>query len=228
MRFFASLSLPRSTILYAGVILSEDAPAGPRGPVLPAAGCCSASQTKDPVSSRITRSIDRVSARISSWLSLAALVLLVLPLAHAADAGVSVKLNADNAGPHEMQDTTRTSITKAYARAWESMAKALSENNTGALDAAFLSTARDNLAQRVADQKALGMTTRLVDRGHKVDVLFYSPEGMSMQLRDTAQLVWQVLDGSKVVQSQNVTQHYIVVMTPTEVTWKVRVLQEAP
>lgn len=155
------------------------------------------------------------------------LVLMIAPLLYAADAP-RVTLNADNAGPHEMEDTTRASIQNAYARAWQAMAEALNSNNSALIDRAFLGTARDNLVQRIADQKSLGMTTRLVDRGHKVDVLFYSPEGMSMQLRDTAQLEWQVLDGGKVVHSENVTRHYIVIMTPTEVTWKVRVLQETP
>jgi hypothetical protein len=155
------------------------------------------------------------------------LALMIAPLLYAADAP-RVTLNADNAGPHEMEDTTRTSIQNAYARAWQAMAEALNSNNSALIDRAFLGTARDNLVQRIADQKSLGMTTRLVDRGHKVDVLFYSPEGMSMQLHDTAQLEWQVLDGGKVVHSENVTRHYIVIMTPTEVTWKVRVLQETP
>ena len=169
------------------------------------------------------------SIRLSRWLVLAVIALVASPLLHAADApDVAVKLNADNAGPHEMEDTTRASIEKAYARAWDTMAQALDTNNSSVIDKAFLGTARDNLAQRIADQKSLGMSTRLVDHGHKVDVVFYSPEGMSMQLRDTAQLEWQVLDGGKVVHSENVTQHYVVIMTPTEVTWKVRVLQETP
>jgi len=45
-----------------------------------------------------------------------------------------------------------------------------------------------------------------------------------VQLQDTAQLEIQLLDGSKVVSSQNVTRKYIAVVTVVEDSWKVRVL----
>ena len=208
------MSLQALQQLQTRVILSE-APAG--------------AESKDPYSLRTGAAARSFFTGIPRWLVFASAVLLIAPLLRAADApAVSVKLSDADPGPHEMADTTRTSIETAYARAWDTMAQALGTNRADRIDAAFLGTARDNLAQRIADQKKLGMTTRLVDHGHKVDILFYSPEGMSMQLRDTAQLEWQVLDGGKVVHAENVTQHYIVVLTPTEVTWKVRVLQEAP
>ena len=197
---------------FSRVILSEDAPPHLRARLW-RAGWRRASESKN---------------LFSRFAILIALFALTLAPLRAADDTVRVQLNADNAGPHEMQDTTRDSIAKGYARAWESMARALSANNPGLLDAGFLGTARDNLAQRIAGQRRNGLTTRIVDRGHKVDVLFYSPEGMSMQLRDTAQVEFQLLDGDKVVHTDTATRHYIVVMTPTEVAWKVRVMQEQP
>ena len=49
-----------------------------------------------------------------------------------------------------------------------------------------------------------------------------------MELHDTAQLQIQLLDGDKVVASQDVTAQYVVLMTAAENSWKVRVLQEVP
>jgi hypothetical protein len=48
-----------------------------------------------------------------------------------------------------------------------------------------------------------------------------------LQLRDTAQVETQILDGGKVVGSDTATVHYIVVMTPTADHWQVRIMQPA-
>jgi hypothetical protein len=61
-----------------------------------------------------------------------------------------------------------------------------------------------------------------------LDGLFYSPEGSALELHDTAQLRQELLDGDTVVQSQNVTAHFLIVMTPTADHWQVRILQSVP
>ncbi|MGE0404743.1 MAG: hypothetical protein AB7O65_00455 [Candidatus Korobacteraceae bacterium] len=139
-----------------------------------------------------------------------------------------VELSAVGAGPREMQEATRQSIARAYGRAWETLSRALAENREDLLDSAFLGSARDALVQLVRHQKATGIRQRYVDRGHKAEVLFYSPEGLSVQLRDRAQFELQVLDGESVVHREQVTVSYIALLSPTEVTWKVRVLQAVP
>jgi hypothetical protein len=139
-----------------------------------------------------------------------------------------VKLNASSAGPREMVEATRESIAGAYANAWKTLAKALAENRADLLDSAFLGSARDNFARLIRHQQTSGVRQTYVDRGHSVDVLFYSPEGLSVQLRDRAQLELQVLDGDSIVHREMVTVNYIALLTPTEVTWKVRLLQAVP
>ena len=139
-----------------------------------------------------------------------------------------IRLSGSSAGPREMEDATRQGIARAYAHAWETLAQALDQNREDLLDSAFLGTARDNFAQLIRHQKKSGLRQRYVDRGHKVDVLFYSPEGMSVQLRDRAQMEVQVLDGDSVIHREEVTVNYIALLTPTEVTWKVRLLQAKP
>ena len=67
-----------------------------------------------------------------------------------------------------------------------------------------------------------------MDRGHKLEAIFYSPEGSAMQLRDTAKLEIEYLDGDTVVGREQVTAHYLALMTVAEDRWKVRLLQAAP
>jgi hypothetical protein len=150
----------------------------------------------------------------------------VLAAGSANDSGIKVQLNAEGAGPREIEDATAAAVTRDYGIAWKSLESALSQNRTETLDAGLIGFARDRMANRIADQKRSGMRTRYVDHGHKIQALFYSPEGSTIQLRDAANVEIQILDGDKVISSENVTRNYIALMTVTEDRWKVRVLQE--
>ncbi len=158
-----------------------------------------------------------------------ALVVTFAPTsARAADPLPAVQLNADNAAGRPVEELTKKSIARDYAKAWRTLAEALEQNRAGLLDNDFVGVAAEKFAGAVADQAKSGLRTRYIDHGHKLDVLFYSPEGLSIELRDTAHLERQVLDGDKVVHSEQVTAHFISLMTPTEVRWKVRLLQQVP
>jgi hypothetical protein len=152
----------------------------------------------------------------------------MLSRAFAADdnGGAKVQLNISKAQPRDVEETTSKSITREYSTAWKTLADALANNRPDRVGASFVGTAEDELRNQIEQQKKNGLSTRIVDRGHKLDVIFYSPEGSAMTLRDTAQLERQYLDGHKVVHSENVTQSYIVVMAVAGDRWKVRVLQE--
>jgi hypothetical protein len=143
---------------------------------------------------------------------------------HAADLP-RIDLNVDAAGPRQVEDTTEKAVARDYARAWSSMTTALSENRPDVLDGDFVGVALDNLRERVNQQQQSGLHTRFVDRGHKLQAIFYSPEGSAIQLRDTAQFDVQFLDGDKVLHQEQRTENYTVVMTAAENRWKVRVLQ---
>ncbi len=140
--------------------------------------------------------------------------------------GIQVQLNTDGVGPREIEDTTEAAIVRDYGTAWKSLETALYDNSKEALENGFMGFARDRYATRIADQKQSGLRTRIVDHGHKLQAIFYSPDGSAMQLGDTSQLEIQVLDGGNVVSSRKVTRSYLVLMTPAEDRWKVRVLQE--
>jgi hypothetical protein len=163
-------------------------------------------------------------------LGLALLVAGALPFVSRAlaadDDGPKVQLNITNSQPREVEETTNKSITREYTTAWKTLADALANNRVDRLGASFVGAAEDQLRKQIDEQKKNGLSTRIVDRGHKLEVVFYSPEGSAMQLRDTAQLERQYLDGGRVVHSENVIQNYIVLMAVTGDRWKVRVLQE--
>ena len=139
-----------------------------------------------------------------------------------------IDLSADNMGPRPIEDLTRDHIVRDYGKAWQTMQQALETNNAALLDQYFTGSAKQDLANKIADQKQTGVKIRYEDRGHKLDGLFYSPAGDAMQLRDHAQVEMQVLDGDKVIHTDNVTTNYMVLMTPGADRWLVRYLQSTP
>jgi hypothetical protein len=140
----------------------------------------------------------------------------------------TINLNVQNAAPRQIEDATQKAVARDYAAAWQTMTDALDQNRTDLLAANFIGTATDKLAETIHEQSQTGLHRRYTDKGHQVQATFYSTEGSAMELHDTAQLHVEVLDGSKVVHSEDVTIHYVALMTAAENSWKVRVLQEVP
>jgi hypothetical protein len=139
-----------------------------------------------------------------------------------------VSLNADNLGPRSIEDRTAEVVPRDYAYAWQTMAQALDQNRPELLDGYFAGLAKDNLSRLIADQKRSNVRVRYLDHGHKLEALFYSPAGDAMQLRDHARLDIDVMDGDKVIHSEQVNLQYIVLMTPGADRWLVRDLEIMP
>jgi hypothetical protein len=144
-----------------------------------------------------------------------------------ADAKPSVQLNVKNAQPREIEEVTQNAILRDYTLAWQAIGTSLANNTLQPLNENFAGFALDQLTQRVKDQKQNGLSTRIIDRGHKVEAIFYSPDGSAVELKDTASIETQVLDGGTVVHSDQAQIQYYAVMTGAEDRWKVRVLQSA-
>jgi hypothetical protein len=142
-----------------------------------------------------------------------------------ADTKPAVQLNVKNAQPREVEDVTQSAIVRDYTLAWQAISTSLANNTLQPLNDNFVGFALDKLTQRVKDQKQNGLTTRIIDRGHKVDAIFYSQDGAAIELKDTANIETQVLDGGTVIHSDQAQIHYYAVMTGAEDRWKVRVLE---
>jgi len=131
-------------------------------------------------------------------------------------------------GPRTLEKQTETAVVRDYIEAWRTMSAALERNRTDLLDADFIGTARQKLGDTVQEQSNLGIETHYRDTSHNLKLVFYSPEGMSLQLLDTVVYEVQVVDHGKVVSTQQTHARYVAVLTPTEVRWKVRVFQAEP
>ena len=134
----------------------------------------------------------------------------------------------ESVGPRPLEKETETAVIRDYLQAWRSMSDAFDQNRTGLLDPDFIGTAKEKLADTIREQAKLGIHTRYRDGAHDLHLVFYSPEGLSIQLVDTVEYDMEVLGRDKVLATQHVRARYVAVMTPTEVRWKVRVFQAEP
>ncbi len=157
----------------------------------------------------------------------ASVVLMFAMLAAAADLP-QVRLATEGVAPRALEDTTQQAIVRDYAKAWQALSTAREQNRIDVLESAFVGTARNDIEQAVREQQKSGLRVRYVDRGHKLQAMFYSQEGSALQLRDTAAIETQVLDGDTIVDSRTSTINYVVLMTPAADHWQVRMLQEVP
>jgi hypothetical protein len=130
-------------------------------------------------------------------------------------------------GPRELAGQTEQAVIRDYLESWKTMQAALSQNQPELLNRDFVGTAKDRLSDTIRQQAAAGIHTRYQDLSHNLQIVFYSPEGLSVELTDTAEYEVQVFDKDKQISTQQVHSRYVVVMTPAEVRWRVRVLQEA-
>lgn len=149
-------------------------------------------------------------------------------LAHGAD-DATVKVEPSTLqGPRPLATQTQSAVIRDYLQAWHSLDTALEQNRPDLLDADFVGTAKSVLTNTIQDQAKLGLHTRYQDRSHDVQLVFYSPEGLSVQLVDNVEYDMQLIDRDKVLTTQRVRERYVVVLSPSEVRWRVRVLQGEP
>jgi hypothetical protein len=174
-------------------------------------------------------SVSPVSPVSSVLKAVCCLLVLVLGTAHVQAADPApVQLNVANAGPRQVEETTERAIARDYAAAWRALALALDRNDPAALGDLLAGFARERYVNAVGAQRESGVHVRITSQQHNLNAVFYSTEGSALELHDTAQIEREVLDGNTVIGSENVTAHYVVVMTPTSDHWQVRILQSEP
>jgi hypothetical protein len=131
-------------------------------------------------------------------------------------------------GPRQLQQQTAKAAIQDYLESWAVLGKALSQNRPDLLDQGFIGDAEDKLAGTVKQQQSAGVHTVYRDKSHDVKILFYSPDGLSIELADAVQYEVQLYDHDKAIGTEQVRARYIVVLTPTEVRWRVRIFQAQP
>jgi hypothetical protein len=131
-------------------------------------------------------------------------------------------------GSRPLEKQTESSVVRDYLQSWKTMQEALDLNQATMLDRDFVGTARDQLGQTIASQAQGGIHTRYQDRSHDLQIIYYSPEGLSIQMTDNVEYEQQVLEKDNVLTSKIVHQRYLVVLTPSEVRWQVRIFQASP
>lgn len=134
----------------------------------------------------------------------------------------------DLQGPRQFQSQTESAVIRDYLQSWQSLNSALDQNRSGLLNADFVGTARDKFEDTIHQQATLGIHTKYQDRAHDIQIVFYSPDGLSVQLIDMVDYDMQVLDHDNVLSAQRMHAKYIAVLTPADAKWKVRILQSGP
>ncbi len=151
---------------------------------------------------------------------------LTLPMAAWADQQPSVRVEPPQLlGSRPIEPQTEAAVIRDYLASWKSMQAALDQNQAALLDANFVGTARDKLANTIEEQAKMGIHARYQARSHDLQFVFYSPEGSSIQLIDTVEYDEQVLDRDKVMLTKPLRERYLIVLTPSEVRLRVRIFQ---
>jgi hypothetical protein len=131
----------------------------------------------------------------------------------------------DSVGPREVEDQTRSSVIRDYLQGWKMMDEALNQNRADLLDSTFVGKAKEKLTTTIQDQQKIGIQTSYQAKSHDIKVVFYSPEGLSIQLVDNVEYDVDVRKTGQSLGSNHVRARYMAVLSPTETKWKVRIFQ---
>jgi hypothetical protein len=155
----------------------------------------------------------------------ALLPVLAAVLLSAADAPPVHLAALDSVGPRALEPQTQSSLVRDYLQAWQTMAGAFQQNRPEMLDGSFVGAAKDQLLNTIRQQQKLGIQTLYRDQSHDLRVVFYSPEGLSIELLDKVEFEVEVRDNGKTIGKEHVRTNYMVILTPAESKWKVRSFQ---
>ena len=172
--------------------------------------------------------IDRTSFGRLAKLMAIAIVALWIPCYSVGADTPQVVLNTSKAAPRSVESLTEHAILRDYKFAWVNLDQALESNSTAPLSGLLAGTASEWLNDAVASQRRNGLSSRYLNQSHKLDAVFYAPEGDVIELHDTADYDLQILDGRKTIHSEHVAVHYVVLMTPGADRWVIRQLQAVP
>jgi hypothetical protein len=155
-----------------------------------------------------------------------ALLMIAFPL-RASTPVANVEFTVTSAGPRQLESTLQRSIPADYAKAWQTLSEALQSADPSVLDRYWTGVAHDKLQRLVKDQMSTDVQVRYIDKSHRLQAVFYPTDGAALLLHDTAQLEIQVLSAGKLIHTEDITEKYVVLMTPGQDRWLVRIFQTA-
>jgi len=162
--------------------------------------------------------------QVGTFASICGLVLS----SYAADSALQIQLDTKKASPRAVESLTERGILRDYRFAWTSMSQALELSTLDPLEGPFAGEAKRVLRDTVVSQQHSGLSQQYVNQNHRVEAVFYSPEGDVMELHDTAEYELRVSDGGKIIHDEKVVMHFVVLMTPGADRWVIRQLQAVP
>jgi hypothetical protein len=143
-----------------------------------------------------------------------------------ASAQASVRVEPTNLqGPRSLPEETGKAAIRDYLQSWQSLNAAFEQNRASLLDPAFVGIAKDKLTETIQQQAALGIRTHYTDHAHDIQIVFFSPEGLSIELLDTVNYDVEFIDNNGVKTTQHVSARFLIIVTPAELRWRVRVFQ---
>ena len=154
-------------------------------------------------------------------------VLAVDTAVASAQATVRVE-TSDLKGPRPLQQQTAGAAIRDYLQSWQALQSAFEQNRAELLDTDFVGDARTKLGKTIQQQASLGITTRWHDSAHDLQIVFYSPEGLSIELTDNVEYDAELLEHNTSEMKQHLHARYIAVLTPSDSRWRVRILQASP
>lgn len=173
--------------------------------------------------------VDRTrSGRLALMVAAVVVALFAPHYAACADSTPQVVLDISKAAPRSVESLTERAILRDYKFAWVNLDQAMESNSTAFTTGLFAGTAGAWLNDAVASQRQSGLSSRYLNQVHKVEAVFYAPEGDVIELHDTAEYDLQVLDGDKTIHNEHSVVHYVVLMTPGADRWVIRQLQSVP
>jgi hypothetical protein len=147
----------------------------------------------------------------------------------ASDQQPAVRIEApDLRGSGIMEKQTQAAVIRDYLEAWRCLSGAFEQNRPELLEQAFVGSAKEKLATTIEQQKQAGIQTAYRDRAHDITLVFHSPDDLSTQLVDKVEYEVEIKDHEKTQVAEHLTSRFVAVLTPTEVRWKVRILQSKP
>ena len=132
---------------------------------------------------------------------------------------------SDSQGSRLVEKQTESSVIEDYLQGWKTLQQALDLNQVLKLDPDFVGVARDKLTETIDSQNSLGIHTRYRALSHDLQIVFYSPEGLSIQLTDNVEYKQEILKKDILLATAVVSRRYIVVLTPSETRWQIRIMQ---